>query len=518
MTSPPSNDRDPGFSPLEIQGSVLARNTVLNFFGLALPLLVGFLTIPVVIHRLGTDRFGILSIIWVVVGYFGFFDLGLGRATTKFVAEALGKAEYEKVPRFFWTTIFFQGILGIIGAVVLALITTWLVHRVLNIPSSLISESKLSFYVMALSFPVVMVSGSFRGLLEAGQRFDLVNYVKIPSGIVNYIAPLLGAMLGFGLPGIMVLLTISRLITLVVWAVIGLKVFPILKRGVAIHRETIKPMLSFGGWLSVSSLVGPLLIYLDRFFIGSLLTMAALGYYSAPYELVLRLGILPQSLLITLFPAFSALQGSRELEKTRILFGRSVKYLFLSIGTTIVLLAFFARPFLKLWLGESFAVNSTLVFQILTVGFFANSLANIPFSFLQGIGRADVTAKFHLAEVVFYVPLAWVLIKQWGIEGAAAAWAIRVTVDMVLLFWGAWKIGKMAPSTLAENGIIRGAIPLTLFAFAGYLLSGRPWGAYGLIGLTLGYLVALWFYALSKAERFWVLNKSWEILKRRATP
>jgi O-antigen/teichoic acid export membrane protein len=120
--------------------------------------------------------------------------------------------------------------------------------------------------------------------------------------------------------------------------------------------------------------------------------------------------------------------------------------------------------------------------------------------------------------VVFYVPLVWALIKRWGIEGAAAAWAIRVTIDMVLLFWGAWKIGKMAPSTLAENGIIRGAIPLTLFAFAGYLLKGRPWGAYGLIGLTLGYLAALWFYALSKAERYWVMNKSWEILKRRATP
>jgi len=205
------------------------------------------------------------------------------------------------------------------------------------------------------------------------------------------------------------------------------------------------------------------------------------------------------------------------LEKTRIIYGRSVKYLFLSIGTTIVLLVFFARLFLKLWLGESFAINSTLVFQILAVGFFANALANIPFSFLQGIGRADITAKFHLVEVVFYVPLVWALIKQWGIEGAAAAWAIRVTVDMVLLFWGAWKIGKLAPSALAENGIIRGAIALSLYALAGYLLQGRPWGGYGLIVLTLGYLVALWLYSLNKDEKHWVLNKSGEILKRRVT-
>ncbi len=503
-------------SPLEIRGAVLARNTALNFVGLALPLLVGFLTIPVVVHRLGTDRFGILSIVWVVVGYFGFFDLGLGRATTKFVAEALGKAEYGTVPKFFWTTAFFQGILGAVGAGVLILITPLLVHRVLNIPSLLISESKISFYVMALSFPVVMLSGSFRGVLEAGQRFDLVNFVKIPSSIANYLAPLLGAMIGFGLPGIMILLTFFRLIALVAWAVISLRVFPVLKHGVAVHRETIKPMLSLGGWLTVSNLVGPLLVYLDRFFIGSLLTMAALGYYSAPYEIVLRLGVFPQSLLITLFPAFSALEGRRDAEKTRILYGRSVKYLLLSLGTMVVLLVFFARLFLRLWLGDAFASNSTLVFQILAVGFLANALANIPLSYLQAIGRADITAKFHLAEVVFYIPLVWIFVRQWGINGAAAAWAIRVAVDMILLFWGGWKIGRIELSNLAENGIVRVSVGLTFFALAGYGLFRLPGGEYAMVVLTLGFLAAIWYWALNKDERLWVVDKSREILKRQA--
>jgi hypothetical protein len=36
-----------------------------------------------------------LSLAWVVLGYFAIVDLELGRATTKFVAEALGKSEEE---------------------------------------------------------------------------------------------------------------------------------------------------------------------------------------------------------------------------------------------------------------------------------------------------------------------------------------------------------------------------------------------------------------------------------------
>jgi O-antigen/teichoic acid export membrane protein len=70
---------------IKISGGLIARNTLLNLIGLAAPLLVAILTIPYVVHGLGTDRFGLLSLAWVVLGYFTIFDLGLGRATTKYV-------------------------------------------------------------------------------------------------------------------------------------------------------------------------------------------------------------------------------------------------------------------------------------------------------------------------------------------------------------------------------------------------------------------------------------------------
>lgn len=510
----PANDPQRTTPVLDIRAGVLARNTAWNFLGLALPLLVGFLTIPAVIRGLGTERFGVLSLVWVVVGYFGFFDLGLGRAATKFVAEALGRSEHDKVPKFFWTTVYFQGALGILGALALLAVTPLLVDKLLHIPPALVEEAKFSFRVMAVSFPIVMISGSFRGVLEAGQRFDLVNYVKIPSSTINYLAPLAGVMIGFRLPGIMILLLFSRALSLLAWSVISLNVFPILRKGYSIHPETVKPMLTFGGWLTLSNLVSPLLVYLERFFIGSILTMEALGYYSAPYEVTLRLGIFPQSLVMSLFPSFSALAGGRNLAKSRLLFGRSVKYLLVSLGTGIVLLVCFARLFLRLWLGESFARNSTVVFQILAIGFFINALANVPLSFLQGIGRADLTAKFHLLEVVFYVPLAWELIKAWGINGAAAAWTVRVTVDMLLLFAAAWKIGPMNASSLTENGVFRGAAALALYAGAGFAAMRLPWGPFGVIALTPVFLAAFWFCAFSPEERQWLISTSRKILKK----
>jgi O-antigen/teichoic acid export membrane protein len=61
-------------------GRLLARNTIWNLIGQLVPLLVGMVAIPPLVRGLGIDRFGLLSLVWVIIGYFSFFDLGLGRA------------------------------------------------------------------------------------------------------------------------------------------------------------------------------------------------------------------------------------------------------------------------------------------------------------------------------------------------------------------------------------------------------------------------------------------------------
>ncbi|MBM3312230.1 MAG: hypothetical protein FJY80_12070, partial [Candidatus Aminicenantes bacterium] len=101
MSSAATEDRSsaPG---LEFKGARMADATVLNLTGYVAPMVVGFLAIPFLIRWLGVDRFGVLSLIWVLAGYFAVFDLGLGLATTKFVAEALGRGDTKDIAKIIW--------------------------------------------------------------------------------------------------------------------------------------------------------------------------------------------------------------------------------------------------------------------------------------------------------------------------------------------------------------------------------------------------------------------------------
>jgi O-antigen/teichoic acid export membrane protein len=470
--------------PLEIQGSLLARNTLLNLIGRGLPLVVAVFSMPFIIHGLGTDRFGLLSLAWVVLGYFTIFDLGLGLATTKFVAEALGKGDKEQIPRLVWTAVTVQAFFGLLGAIVLAGITPLLVERILNIPPELIKEAKDTFYLLALSIPMVLVSGSFRGVLEAAQRFDLVNIVRAPSSALTYLLPLIGLFLGFNLPGIVSLILVVRLAELALFTLMSIRIAPRLKKYSG-SFALFPRLFSFGGWVTVSGIVVPILVYLDRFLIASLLSISAVAYYSAPYEAVTRLWIIPASVTMALFPAFSALEGVKDRERLGFLFARAVKYILLALGPLILIVGLFAYDILQVWLGVDFAEKSTIVLQLLGLGVLLNSLAWVPVTFLQGVGRPDLPAKFHLLQFPLYLGIVWLFISQWGIAGAAGAWTFRVALETILLFGAVFKVHQLSPRLLVANGTLLTGVILAI-------LAGTACGLKILVGdISLGMRVLL---------------------------
>jgi len=452
---------------IQISGSLIARNTLLNLIGQVLPLLVAVIAIPFVVRGLGTERFGLLSLAWVVMGYFTIFDLGLGRATTKYVAEALGKGEGGQVPQIIWTALTVQAIMGIAGALALFGLTDLLVDRILNIPNELLDEARLTFHLLALGIPVVMITGSFSGVLEAVQRFDLINAVRIPSSILTYLLPLVGLYLGLGLPGIVALILLARLGALIAFMAMNLRIRPELREYSA-SINLLSRLFSYGGWITVSNIISPLLVYLDRFLIGSILTISAVAYYTAPYEAVTRLLIISGSLTMTLFPVFSALDRKENSWRQGCLFSRSVKYIFLTTGVAVVVICLFAEEILQIWLGADFVRESTVVLRLLAVGVLVNSLAYAPFALLQGIGRPDLPAKFHLIELPIYIVVVWLMVSHYGIIGAAAAWTLRVAFDMLLLFWATFRICDLSIRILESNGAILAGVSLVTLAVAGY--------------------------------------------------
>src|SRR5258705_13880134 len=91
-----NGDKGKGHNEHLTSGRLLARNTVWNLIGNGAPLIVAVFSIPILIHGLGKDRFGVLTL--ALIGYASLFDIGLGRALTQLVAKKLGSGEDHGSP------------------------------------------------------------------------------------------------------------------------------------------------------------------------------------------------------------------------------------------------------------------------------------------------------------------------------------------------------------------------------------------------------------------------------------
>ncbi|HYW35435.1 MAG TPA: flippase [Balneolaceae bacterium] len=478
---------------------ILARNTFINLAGKGLPLLFAVIAIPFVIKGLGTDRFGVLTIIWTVIGYFGLFDMGLGRATTKFVADQEARGE-PLAPVIITSILLLMGF-GLAGGGLIYGLTPYLVKHLLNTPSQLVSETVQSFYLLSVSIPVVLGAVGARGVLQAQQRFGLVNAVKIPASIINYVSPLLILPFTHHLQYIVLLLVIERAITFVVYLYFSLRGQHLFALSGYSFWKWSKNLLGFGLWLALSNIVSPIMVYMDRFIIGTILTMSAVAYYTTPYEVINRIGIISGSFMGVMFPAFSVyfLQGE---EKLAAAYKKSVRYVLFIIIPIVTFLLFAAHPLLHLWLGEKFALQSTTVLQILAVGIFINSVARISGTLIQAAGRPDVRAKLHLIELPVYLALLWYLTHWLGINGVALAWLIRVFVDWLLLFY----VGnRLTFFTIDWMPMLRKVSIIVLSVCAGMIIARQINSDIGTLGYAIAcglvVLYATWRYILQETEQ-----------------
>ena len=413
-------------------GRVLARSAFWNLFGMAAPMVVAVVAIPLLIGGMGTERFGLLAIIWMGIGYFSLFDLGLGRALTKLVSSRLGETENPNLGPLIWTAFYLLFGLGAVGSILLLAFSGPLIKEILNVPAELHTEGVAAFRVLAVGLPLVIVTAGLIGLLQAHQRFGAIAAVRVPLGVLSFLGPLVSLQFTQSLAWATAVLLAGRVISLILFYILASKVRDELRRPEAFDYENVRPLLGFGGWLTVTNIVGPIMTYMDRVFIGSVLSMSAVAYYVTPYEVLSRLKMVPNSVMGVLFPAMATAHGGGggRLAMLYSTSSRAIYWVMLPLMAGAFLMA---PEALHIWLGEEFSAKSTPVVHLLAVGWLINTLAHPALTVLQSTGRPDLVAKVHLAELVPYLAALWWFVSVFGIVGAAAVWTIRVVVDSFIL-------------------------------------------------------------------------------------
>lgn len=406
----------------------IQRNATYNLIGSVVPLAVSLITIPIYLGQIGEARYGVLAVAWLLLGYFGLFDLGLGRAVTQRIA-ALEKGSTEERASAFWTAFILNAGLGVVGGLLIWPIAEYFFGSVFKIDDALRSEMDSAIPWLVLAVPMATLSGVLTGALQGRGRFLELNLISVSGTVLFQILPLLAVLIwGPDLALILPAALLVRLLTLVI-------LFESCRRlifhncAVRFASDQARQLLRFGGWVTVTALVGPIMVVFDRFIIGALLGANAVTYYTVPFQLSERSTIISNALTSAIFPRFA----SAGLEEEQRLAAEGLRALAVVVTPLMVMGIFLIEPFLTWWISPDFARQSLLVGQIILLGFWINSFAKIPYAQLQARGRPDLVAKCHLGEIVPFLGLLYFALNQFGLAGAATVFSIRVLADFFLL-------------------------------------------------------------------------------------
>lgn len=418
-------------------GSVtIARNVGSGLIAQVVTAALGVAVLPIFTRGLGAAGYGVLGVCAVITGVGSIFDLGVGRALAKFVAEEHGR-QGRGVQSYLGVGVTLAIVMGTASALVLALATPFLVNHFFHVPRSLVLPARIGIWLTAAALPGVLFRMVIEGLLVGYQRIAFVNVVNVTGNMLKASLGITAVLAGYSVAVVVavnVLTSYAQILGLMYYSQTHLPERPSMR--IMWSPPTAQKLLRFGIASTVCVLMGYILLYLDRFVIGAFLPFVWVGYYTGAFDITSKQWNVSNSIAHAFFPVFSASSATDKSSMTKAYINSSRAVVTATTGLAILLMIF-AHEILGYWTTSEFALHASDVMIILTVGILAICYLSVPYTMIfASAERPEIYLIIYGLGAVLHVIASLLLVQRMGIEGVALAFSgAHVIVLMVSLRW-----------------------------------------------------------------------------------
>lgn len=394
---------------------IIAVSSFFNALTQVIVAVIGIFLSPYIVEGLGYKNYGIFNILTLILGVSVLFDFGFSKALVKYSAEYTVNGNQKEFREIFWFSIWIQSIIGFsisIAIFIFAEKISIAIFKILN------QETLNSIKWLAIGFPITLLISSIRGVLEGLMLFKQVNLIKLFLNSSTFIIPALCLFIGKNN-----LLDVIMLISIIRFFVFLYSFYVLVRNNsfLLIHfnfklKMNSSNMLSFSSWVAMTNLIVPLVGQIDKILISSILGSSFVTFYTLPLDLISGLYLLPNSIIIVLFPLFSKISHDYKLLKEYAKSATKV-LLFLMLPLSLIF-STFSFELLKFWQGEIIANNSKLVLAILVLTIPLTSVSWVYSNILLALGKSKILAFNLLFQGVIFTPMIFISVKFWGISGA----------------------------------------------------------------------------------------------------
>lgn len=391
-------------------------------------ILMNIILVPIMLHFMGREEYGLWMTIISIVGYVGVLDFGVAFSVSKYVAEYYAKGDKQGLGKMLSTSLLIYSVLGSLALIVVVIISA-LLAQFLGLSGHLADKAAIAFLISGMNLAVTFPSNVIGGVLAGHQKVAQLNITNIIAILMNSILSVISLWLGFGVIGIAFVLLLSGI------SVTLMRLFYIFKSLPEVQitykyfdRRMLGRILSFSFFMFVLSIGGQIVFNTDNIVIAKFIGVAAVTAYAIAFKVNQYAMAFINKLSDVFFTFYSELEAIGDKEKLKIYFLESAKMSMAIAVPIIIILLFWGASIIGFWVGNENFVGMSVLYVLIAITFMSSVIHPCAIA-LQGIGKIKDMVWFNIFEASCNIVLSILLALKIGVLGVALGTLLSMSIS-----------------------------------------------------------------------------------------
>ncbi len=414
-----------------------AKKNIVASLGIrGLNILIGLYLVPLTLEYLNETKYGIWLTLSSVIGWFAFFDVGLGNGLRNKFAISLARDQHDLARTYVSTTyalifIIMLGLFLIYNAIHPFL--NW--AEILNADPALEGELNQLAYVVFAFFCLRFVLKLIGNILLADQRPAANNLMNLISQFISLIIVIIlthtseGSLLLLG-----VTISAAPVLVFILTSVILFKTKykaykPSFK---SIDFKYARTLMNFGLQFFVLQMAAIILLSTDNMIITQVLGPAEVTPYSIAHKFFGMSTMVFTIVMSPFWSSFTEAYEKKEFDWIKNIISKLLKFWLLLIGPVIIMLIM-ADTFYEFWVGDKIIIPFSLSLAMALFGLM-NSFNLIFVNFINGVSKLRLQLMTAVFSISVNIPLSILFARNFGLgsTGVIMATMVSISISIVL--------------------------------------------------------------------------------------
>jgi O-antigen/teichoic acid export membrane protein len=398
---------------------------IANYAGQGWSAIMNIAFIPVYVHFLGIEAYGLIGAFTIILMLSMLLDAGmtptLNREMARFVA---GEHSPQSIADLLRTVEYLcAGIVAIVWAASL-IFAGWLARNWLGANELPPETLRIAVLLMIVTASLRIVEGVYRGALQGLQRPVTMNVWGAVFATLRSGGAALALMLIAPTIETFFIWQASALgISVAIFAIIVHRALPKPDRRPVYSAAAFREVRGFAGAVLVTTILSIFLTQVDKIILVRLLSLEAFGYYALAAAVVGGLYQLVGPVTQSYYPRLTDLFVREDEAGLARTYHQGAQILAVTVAPPAGLMIFFADPLLRIWTGNAeIAHNSAPIMSLLAIGSLLHAMINMPYMLQLSAGWSGFAVRVNLFAVAVLVPAIFYIVPHYGAIGAAGLW------------------------------------------------------------------------------------------------